>query len=390
MTQRQQRTVFIVAIAVSLLALVAWRFVFSGVRSPQTSASVPAVPLATAREGVIEQTVTLSGRVGPAAGTQAKLAFSVPGTVRSVDVRLGERVTAGTPLARIDATTYSLAAQQAGADAQAASATAAVAAVDRVSIKLRVDRAELQRQQRLYQAGVVALRDVQAAQAALAADSADSEAARGQLVAAQAQSRSASAHAASAGYDLARTVLRAPTDGVISGIFVQAGDAVDTTAPAVALTPQIGQSATLDVPVSEVPAISTGDVVRARANGRSFQARVAGVAPAVNPATGLAVIDIRGVPADVPAGTPIDATVVVGATRGLIVPSAAIVEDPQNGNTLVFVRVRAADGTERFVPRVVALGVRNATAVRVVGGLREGERVAAEGGVDLLAPGGGQ
>lgn len=385
---RSRRTAAFSVVALAVVAGIVWWLLAQRATAP-TASTGPRIPLATVSEGFVERTVALSGRVGPAAGTQTKLAFSLPGTVRSVNVRLGERVDAGTPLAQIDATGYALAAQQAGADAQAAAAAAAIAAIDRVSVKLRVDQAELSRQQRLYSGGVVALRDVQAAQAVVAADQAETQGAREQIRAAQAQSRSAGAHAASANYDLSRTVLRAPATAVVTGVFVQPGDSVDATTPAVALTSETGHAATLDAPVNDVAKITPGDVVRARANGRSFEAHVAGVAPAVNPATGLAVIDVNGVPADLPAGTPVDAVVVVGGVRGLVVPRSAVVEDPENGNTLVFVQTRAADGTTRFVSRTVTIDAQNDTNVRVTAGLRAGERVASQGGIDLLAPSGG-
>ncbi len=382
-----RRMALLVILALAVVTGVAW-WLFARPQAPQPAASGSQVPLATVREGFVERTIALSGRVGPAAGTQTKLAFPIPGTVRSVDVHLGGRVDSGSPLARIDSTGYSLVAQQAGADAQAAAAGAALASVDRVTMKLRVDQAELKRQQRLYDAGVVALRDVQAAQAAVAADRADSQGARAQLMGARAQSRSASAHATAAMYDLSRTVLRAPAAGVVTGVFVQPGDAVDPTIAAIALTSELADVATLDAPVNDVAQIAAGDLVRAQANGRRFEARVAGVAPAVNPATGLAVIDVRGVPGDLPAGTPVDAVVVVGRVRGLVVPHSAVVEDPQNGNKLVLVQTNAPDGTKRFVSRVVTIDAQSDALVRVVAGLRNGERVAAQGGIDLLAPGG--
>ena len=377
------------AVVAALLAVVAVACFITARRSmPSNPAATPAVALATVREGFVERTITVSGRIGPAAGTQTKLAFAVPGTVRDIEVRLGEHVEAGTVLARIDPTSYSLAAQQAGAEAQAAAANAAVAGVDRSSVKLRVDRAELARQQRLYAAGVVALRDVQAAQSAVAADTAESQTARDQLTAAQASSRSAGAHAASADYDLGRTLLRAPADGVVTGIFVQPGEPVDVATAAVALTPQAQDLATVDVPVTDVARIRTGDPVAARAGERSFQASVAGVATAVNPATGLAVVSVAGIPSDIPAGTPVDAKVIVGRTRGLVLPRSAIVVDPQNGNTLVFVQTRGGNGTVRFVSRVVAIDGESEAMVRVTSGVHSGERVAAQGGIDLLAPGG--
>ena len=359
--------------------------------APDDAGAVPPVPVAVVRPGTVEQTIALSGRVGSPAGTQAKLAFAVAGTVARVDVRLGDRVEAGTPLAELDATGYSLAAQQAGADAQAAAASAAASSVDRTSVKLRVDRAELLRQQRLYAAGVVALRDVQAAQAALAADAADAQSARAQIDAARAQARSASAHAGAAGYDLARTVLRAPNAGVVSAIYVQSGEGVDVTTPAIGLTSSVASLATLDVPVDQVARVAAGDRVRAQAGTRSFDAHVAGVAPAVDPATGLAMIDITGVPSDLATGTPVSATVVTGLSQGLVVPRSAIVQDPQTGAMLAFVQARDKDGTMKFTSRPVRISDpgTGSDSVLVVSGLRAGDRVAATGAIDLLAPAGG-
>jgi cobalt-zinc-cadmium efflux system membrane fusion protein len=387
MTRSRALTAAVVVAAVAAVAtgMAGWAFVHRSVPAPSVATGAR-VALVTVREGFIERTIALAGRVGPAAGTQSKLAFSLPGTIARVDVRLGQRVDAGTPLARLDATTYALAARQAGADAQAAAAGAAVAAVDRISVKLQVDRAELARQQRLYAAGVAALRDVQAAAATVAADRAESQSARSQRVAAQAQSQSAGIRSSATQYDLSRTVLRAPAAGIVSGIFVQPGDTVDPTIPAVALTPAMAHAATLDVPVNDIARIVAGDRVHASASGRRFDARVVGIAPAVNSATGLALVEVGGIPEDLPAGTPLDATVVVGAVRGLVVPRSAIVEDPQNGHTLVFVRTRAPDGSVRFESRVVTIDAQNDADVRVTAGLRAGERIAGQGAIDLLAP----
>ncbi len=392
MTSLRTRRSTAAAIAVAALAVIALAvWLLRRPPAPGAVQTAPPVPTAIVREGRVDRTIALTGRIGVVAGTQVKLAFALPGTVRAVTVRLGERVAAGTALAALDATGYALNAQQADADAQAAAAAAAAANVDRTSVKLRVDRAELERQQRLYAAGIVALRDVQAAQAALATDDADAQSARDQLAAARAQARSASAHAGSANYDLDRTVLRAPHDGIVSGIYVQAGDAVDASTPVVALAPAQQHLATLDVPVQSAGALAPGDLVRADAAGTAFEGRVQGIAPAVDPATGLAVLDVTGVPDGIAAGTPVDASVVVGSTRGLVVPRAAIVEDPQTGKTMLFVERREAGGAAHFDARTVevAPGSTQSADVVVLSGVHAGERVASQGAIDLLAPAGG-
>lgn len=344
----------------------------------------PQVMLATAHDGTVPESIELAGRVGAPAGTQTKLAFSIPGTIAAVDVRLGEHVEPGATLARVDATSYALTAQQAQAEAGAATEGAALASIDRISVRLRVDAAELARQRRLYHAGVVALRDMQAAEGTVAVDRADAASARLQIAQAQAQSRAATLHAAGANYDVARTTLRAPAAGTVVGVFVQPGQTVDATVAVVALASDRQGAATLDVPVTELARISVGDAVEAHASGIAWNGRIEGIATAVDPATGLAVVSVSGVPAGTPAGTPVDASVIVGDARGLVVPAAAIVEDPQTGAQLVFVQTLDHNGIAHFNARNVAVGARNARVARVTSGLRPGELVAAEGAVDLL------
>ncbi len=124
------------------------------------------------------------------------------------------------------------------------------------------------------------------------------------------------------------------------------------------------------------------------ASGWRFDARIGAVAPAVNPATGLAEVSVVGIPSDVPPGTPIDATVVYGRVRGLVVPQSRLIADPQSGRMLAFVESIGKDGTQTFAVRHVGLGASD-SRFAVVRGLRVGERVAAQGTILLLAPTGG-
>jgi RND family efflux transporter MFP subunit len=353
--------------------------------APKTCAR-PNVPLATAREATLERTLHLTGRVGPVAGTLSKLAFPVPGTLRSIDVRLGEHVAAGEALAQLDSTSYAYAAEAARADAAAAAGNAALSSVDRTSVKLRVDQAELQRQRRLYAAGIVAERDVAAAEAVVAADRADTSTARDARAAASAQSASAAARAGGSDYDLSRTTLRATSGGVVSAIYLQAGENVDASTPVIALAPSDTRAATLDAAVGDIAAIAPGDLVRAKAGDVTWEGRVSGVAGAVDQATGLAVVSVNGVPGDLAAGSPVRADVVSGHTRGLAIPVSAVVEDPQTGRNLVFVQAKDASGNETFTSREVGLGLESGDQVLVLSGLRAGERVAVQGAIELLAP----
>jgi RND family efflux transporter MFP subunit len=374
-------SLLILAVVVVLVVTAGWWLLRRSEPAAETSAR-PSVPLATVGAGTLARVLHLTGRAGPVAGTQSKLAFSIPGTVRSVDVRIGDRVAAGDRLAQLDSTPYAYAAQAARSDAAAASGSAASASVDRTSVKLRVDEADLARQRRLYAAGIVALRDVASAEAVVAADRAEAQGSSDQRASAMAAAASAAARAGSSDYDLSRTTLRASSDGVVSAIYVQRGESVDASTPVVAIAPGDLHSATLDVAIADIPSLAPGDAVRGKAGDVSWDGLVGGVASAVDQATGLAIATVTGLPGDVAAGTPITADVVVGRSQGLVIPVAAVVEDPQTGRKLVFVQGR--DGA--FAPREVRLGVESGDRVLVTAGLRSGERVAARGAIELLAP----
>ncbi len=358
--------------------------------APPATARGPQVSVAVVREGSVEETTSLTGRVGSPAGMQTKLAFSLPGTVASVDVRLGDRVDAGAPLARLDPTSYALSARQAEAEARAAAAGSAFTGVDRVGVKLHVDEAELQRKERLFRAGIVALRDVEAAREAVAADRAERMGAHLAVDQAVAQARAASARSASASYDLGRTTLRAPAPGTVVGIFVAPGQTTDSSAPAIAIASDRQHLVTLDVPVQQLSRVRTGNLVRLRSDAGRWLGRVEGVAPAVDPSTGLALLSVTGVPPGVATGTPVDATVVVGVVHGLVVPIDAIVSDPQTGAQLVFVQTLDRAGSAHFAARTVHADAHDDRLMRIVSGLQNGERIAAQGAIDLLAVPGDQ
>ncbi|HXM06510.1 MAG TPA: hypothetical protein VN936_03560, partial [Candidatus Acidoferrum sp.] len=96
---------------------------------------------------------------------------------------------------------------------------------------------------------------------------------------------------------------------------------------------------------------------------------------------GVATVRISYVPPNVVSGTPIDGTAAIGRLRGVTVPIAAIVEDPESGDDLVFVQ-SPSDG--KFKVRRVRVDGRDDRWARVVSGLRIGERVASQGAIDLL------
>lgn len=429
------------------------------------SASVPSVSLVTARFGDFVERVDAQGRIGPPAGSSAKLAFAQAGIVRAIDVRVGEAVHAGQAVAELDRAALGAAVAQAEADARSASAgfsggAVSTATVDstlaklavaqekrgtlerggpaalssriaaqsiarQATLKVNADRATLARDRTLFGGGVLAAKDVDAARAQLASDEADARAADAKVSAAntdfsaavaQARADVASARndvelarsqrgvlggtaaSAQAKLDAARIayangMLTAPRDGVVLAIAKHPGESVDPTQFVLEVGPGLGRSVTLSVPADVTRRIVVGDLATLaipQTKERETHGRVIAVVPAVDPMTQLATVIVSGAPADVVPGDAVTATIVVGHARGVIVPSTAIVQDPQTGKTVVFVRDdHPKAGESGFTLREVTVRASDATSATLSAGLRPGEKIAARGGYALLAPAGG-
>jgi multidrug efflux pump subunit AcrA (membrane-fusion protein) len=419
-------------------------------------AAAPNVPLTVARIGDFVERVDVQGRVGPPAGSSAKLAFAQSGIVRAVDVRVGQAVSAGEPLAELDRDALGAAVRGAQADVlatgagsanasaanvQSAAARLAVAteklatlesggpaalngriaaqsAARQAALKVEADRAALAREQELLAAGVVAGKDVDAARSLLASDEADARAAdakaaaagtdvraalkqaqadvagaRSDLQAARGQAASAQARLDVARIAYANGVLTAPADGVVLAILKHPGEAVDPTVPALEIGPALGHSVTLSVPADTARRIAVGNPVTlhvASTREDVTSGVVTAVVPAVDPTTQSGTVIVSGAPPDAVAGDAVSATIVVGHARGVVVPSSAIVQDPQTGNTVVFVHdPHPKAGDSAFNLRSVVVRAGDATSTSIASGLRPGERIAAQGGYMLLAPSGG-
>ncbi len=412
------------------------------------------------REGDFAAKVTAQGRVGPPAGSSAKVAFASSGILRAVDVKVGDAVAPGTTLAELDRSALAAGVSQAQADAAAAAGQyggggvpaaavrgaqarlalaaaklqvlqrggagaqsdqiAAQTALRQAQLKVAADEAALARSRTLLAGGVVAAKDVLAAQNQLASDGADERAAQARLAAAQngfsgslrqaqsdyvsaqtdlknaqaqtsvlgAQAGSAQAKLAAARIAYEQGVLRAPGAGVVLAILKHPGEAVDPTAPVVEIGPGAASAITLSVPAETARRMRVGDPVRLALSqsGRRAGGRVSAVVPAVDPATQASTVTVSGGLANAVPGDAVSATIVVDHIVGLLVPSSAIVQDPQTGKTVVF--VRKPDGS--FASHAVTVrGSDAATAVLAGGGVRVGDRVAAQGSYELLAPPGG-
>ena len=320
--------------------------------------SVVSVAVAPAVRAEIDETLALEGRLVPPPERDATLAPQVAGRLESVSVREGDAVKAGALLAAVDAR----AAEEALRTAHAAVAKAEQEAKSKESVAATSDA--------LFTKGIAAREERDA-------DRAAAEAARSAKVEAQSQLEKAEREH---GY----TRLLAPFDGVVAQVMKHAGETVDGTAAAAVVrllgtgTPEVAVTAT----AADLARLAPGqpaDVRDGRDGGVSIPARVARVARAVDPATGLgeARLALLG-KTSLPLLSAVKAAVVLARHAALLTVPASALRRAEDGSEEV---VAVKDGVCH--PRRVTIGLRDGR-VEVKVGLAEGESVVTDSPLGLV------
>jgi multidrug resistance efflux pump len=417
-----RRSYAVIAVAVFAIVAVALGIVRAkSAPDPDTSVpttATPSVLTSRAAFGTFVERVAAHGRVGPPSGSDAKLAFAGSGVLTAIAVHVGDAVRAGQLLAqyggadvaasaldaahaRARAAQSHLVALQNGDGSAQSDRAAALAALHQSQAKVALDDRALARARELYRGGVIAQKDVESAAEQLALDRADEHANESKLGAtsygigdaltqARADYASALSDAANAQRALENTALKAPADGVVIALLRHVGESVDPSTPVIELGPAATNDLTLTVAGGAPHPVQLGDAVDFHVLARVVggHGRVVGVVPSVDPATQATTVLVSGVPAGAVSGDAVDATIVVGQRRGIIVPTSAVVQDPQSGKMLVFVREQTKDGSSQFVARAVQAADGDDQTTLLAGGLRGGETIATQGAFDLLAPSG--
>jgi RND family efflux transporter MFP subunit len=277
---------------------------------------------------------TISGTLQPR--DAATINAEVAGSVVQTYVDRGEPVKKGELLIRIDDVSERqnfLSAQSAARSAQLAEENA---------------ESDLQRDTRLYQAGAIAERDLEATKRALAA--------------ARAASADAGARLATARQQLDKTTVTSPLAGVVSDRPVNAGDVVQPGTPLITVIDPSSMRLEAAVPSDEVSGIEVGAPVRFTVSGygaRAFTGRVERINPAVDPTTRqvLIFVSIPNATSKLVAGLFAEGRVATESRLALEVSADAV---DQSGVTPMVTRI--AHGKAERVP--VQLGVRDEAADR--------------------------
>lgn len=322
----------------------------------------PAVAVETAAVTTsdLEQAVEVVGALSARSAADVKTEYS--GTVAEVLVTQWVAVQKGTPLARLDG-------REAGAAAQSARAALLQAEVG----AQRAVR-ELERTVKLQEAGLTTR---QAADEARTAE----EAARAQAASARAQLDMAQTR-------LAKAVIRAPIDGVVSERNVSVGDYVEnmgSPAPMFRIVDARVLELVAAVPSARIADLKVGQPLVFESDalpGKEFRGQVSFINPAADVASRTVKVKVEVPNPDgaLKPGLFAKGRIVTGNREGvLVVPRAALVSwDTANRTAVVFV---LEEGKAR--QRTIRTGVAVGESVEVLDGLKPGEVVVTRGGFNL-------
>lgn len=354
----------VIVAAIAALAVLAVRY--------YTKADVIAVVLAPVERGEVQETVSNTRAGTVKACRRAHLSPATGGQVARLSVREGDQVKNGQVLMVIWNDDLEARVKLAASEELAASAR-----IQEACLNADVAQREAERQQRLASQKLVSEEVVDRATTEAKARQAACQAAR----AAREVSR-ASTDAARA--DLARTVLKAPFDGVVAEVNAEIGEYVTPSPPGIPTPPAVDliddQCLYVTAPIDEVdaPAIRTGMPACVSLDAFPEQrchAKVRRIAPYVldvekQARTVEVEVEFAGKEdsAGLLPGYTADVEVILEQRDNVLrVPTEAVLE-----NSRVFV-YRENDG--KLESRTFQSGISNWHFTEVLSGLQEGERV---------------
>lgn len=271
--------------------------------TPTTPPGVAVGPenIAIVSQGELSSGPAISGALGPE--RDATVRAQVPGAVMKVNVDQGTRVAAGASLAQIDDRTL----RDAFLSARSGFTTAQNAAE-------RAKR-DLERSERLAQAGAIAERDLE--QARLGNNAATSQLADAQARLTMAQKQ------------LDDAQIRAPFAGVVSMRSVSEGDVVSPGTALFSIVDPASMRFEASVPAALLAQVKPGAPVSFTVSGypdRRFSGRVARINPTVDPGTGQVrlVVSVPNGSSNLVAGLFANGRIAAERRNGMTAPYAAV------------------------------------------------------------------
>ena len=306
--------------------------------SPEKVPVVKGITLYTAQEEAIPDRLETTGTIK--ARNSAVISARIPGTVTSVQVREGERVSKGKLLITIAAVESS-----AGALGAKAGSEEALRGVEEARARKNLAETMSQRYKKLFQEQAVTRQEFD--ERTMERDVAVQGLARAEARLTQAR-ESANAASAIAGY----TRITSPFSGIVTSRSADPGMTVFPGTPLLTLEEEGGYRLEAAVPASFSGKVKPGDSVQVTIDDAagSIIGKVTEVVPAIDPASRTFTVKIDVMAQGLRSGSFGRAYFPVGIRRGLLVPKKAVLER----GTLNMVWVVGKDNFARL--RLIKIG----------------------------------
>lgn len=314
---------------------------------PGMSITLAATDVTTIERRPMERGIAITGDLLPI--ERIEIRARLEGNLTQVNVREGQRVSAGQVLARFESIEQESAYQSAEADRIAA------------QTDLQTAQWDLEQARELFREGAIPERDMRAAEQAAAA-------ARARLAAAETRLRTAS-------IALNDTRVTAPMSGMIEARHVAPGERVSRSAPLFTLVRSDVLELAAAVPAAQATGVRVGQTVRFNAANRTVIGRVARISPTVDPASRSVTVFVQVPNRDgsLRAGTFATGKLVLSTGEALVMPTSALRHRASGGAPFVY-RISGSGELEQVDVRIGYVD-EAAGQVEVLEGLQAGDRV---------------
>lgn len=293
----------------------------------------------------------------------ALIAARIPGIVRTISVKEGDRVARGKHLVTIEANESSAAAEAASAGVEEARR-----GIDEAVARKKLADTTYERFHKLYDEQAVTRQEFDSRQT-------EKELAAQGLARAEARLAQARGNAKAADAVAGYTRIAAPITGIITAKAVDVGMTVLPGMPLITVEEEGKYRLDAAVPETMLGRVKIGDSVRIaiEGSGAETSGRVAEVVPTVDPMSRTFIAKIDLAAKGLRSGVYGRALFTTGNRKGVLIPKNAVVE--RGALTLVWV----VDKDNRVGMRLVKTGKGVADKVEILSGLTAGERVVTAG-----------
>ncbi len=376
-----------VAAGLLLLGVLAWRVtgtMRTEVKPPPPPPKRPpvSVEVGDVRHETIREVQQLTGAVLP--NYRYVVAPRVAGRLLQITKRIGDRVSEGEVVARIDDSEY----RQAVVEAEAALRSAR-ASLAEIRVQMELAAQELERARELEARKIASRSELDKARA-------DHQALESRLKLTEAQIEQREAAVASAGIRLGYSVLTASRPGFVAERFVDEGSMLasnDAVISVVGLDPAIIRTTVVERLYSRIRVGQEAEMTVDAFPDRRFAGRIARISPLLQEASRVAEMEIEAPNAShllKPGMFARIGIVLSEKASAQVVPTAAVVS--RNGSARVFVVVRGRD-VARLVP--VQTGIATPAVTEILSPEIDGQVVTLghhllQDGSQVIVPGSGE